>query len=273
MTEANANGPAETQTTAPEANADTNQAPNGEGTVWTSGLQDADNRSYAETKGWKSPDDALKSQRELEKIIGKSVRLPDEKATDEEKSAFWRKMGTPEKADGYEFKLDTKSVPEDFAYDDKSAEWYRSSAYKNHLTKAQAEGLHNDFVSWQVDQQRAMREAGIEQVKQQETAAHKDLTADWGDVKSETYVQNVNLISKYMTDAMAEKPGLKPFFEASGVLSPDGAIRNADFAKLMLEHAKANIAPGSGGPAGRPAATPQDMADRMYGATTPTKRG
>jgi len=52
-------------------------------------------------KGWKTGDDALKSYTELERSMGSRVKIPAPEAPEEEKRAFYQKIGCPESADGY----------------------------------------------------------------------------------------------------------------------------------------------------------------------------
>jgi hypothetical protein len=74
------------------------KAPNAEATGWRDTLPD-------DLKGWAekfdSPATALKSHRELEKKLGKSVTLPGKDATPEEVQAFHKKLGVPDSAAEY----------------------------------------------------------------------------------------------------------------------------------------------------------------------------
>ena len=55
-----------------------------------------------ERKGWKSPDDAVKSYRESEKMSSGQVKIPGEESSPEERSAFYNKIGRPDAPEGYE---------------------------------------------------------------------------------------------------------------------------------------------------------------------------
>lgn len=63
-----------------------------------------------------------KSYTELEKHVGGTVKMLDEKSSPEERDAFWNRLGRPEKADGY--KLD---IPEDLPA---GTEWFEDVATK-----------------------------------------------------------------------------------------------------------------------------------------------
>jgi len=71
-----------------------------------------DNKEWATSKGWDSPEKApvlAKSARELEKAMSSRVKLPDENALPEEKQKFWEKLGWPK--DGYKLSVDESLQP------------------------------------------------------------------------------------------------------------------------------------------------------------------
>lgn len=76
---------------------------------WYGGVADAELRGFAELKGWKSPDDALTSYRNLEKLQGvppdRLLKLP-EKADDPGWKDIHAKLGfaAPDSAEGYGLK-------------------------------------------------------------------------------------------------------------------------------------------------------------------------
>lgn len=73
---------------------------------WYSGIKDENARNWTAAKGWKDPAAAAESAYNLEKLLGhdragKTLVLPDDKATPEQVAAFRTKLGVPEKPDGY----------------------------------------------------------------------------------------------------------------------------------------------------------------------------
>ena len=64
-----------------------------------------ENAETVTSKGWESPDDAIKSYRELEKTFSGRVKMPTPESSAEETRAFYAKTGCPENADGYEIKV------------------------------------------------------------------------------------------------------------------------------------------------------------------------
>src|SRR4051812_22872278 len=90
--DANASGTVDATTTAATTTTTTAAA----NAPWYGGVADAELRGFAELKGWKSPDDALVSYRNLEKLQGvppeRLLKLP-EKADDPAWSEIHGKLG------------------------------------------------------------------------------------------------------------------------------------------------------------------------------------
>jgi hypothetical protein len=257
MSEADANGLPETGTTAPEASADPGAAnvQPGPDATWFEGLQDEDNRSYAKGKNWKTADDALKSQRELEAALSKSIRKPADDAPAEEWAAFWKKVGAPEKPDAYQFKLDAVSVPEDFPYDEQSAGEFRNWAFEAKVTPKQAQVLHDKFVQHQAKQFADMR---AEATKQEESA-HREIVSEWGEPSTPKYQENLTLAGRAITEL-----GLKDAFVKGSLLGADGAVKDAGLARAMLRIGKELFQEGSAASPGDPKSRPKDAADILY---------
>lgn len=228
MTEA-ANGPVETQTTAQPSTVIADQGSNGDGKTWAAGLQSEENRALVEAKQWGGPDDALKSYRELQTHASKGLHLPGENATAEDWNAFYAKLGRPEKADGYQLKLNTEAVPQDFPYDEKSAIEFRNWAHEAGLTPRQAQTLHDKFVS----QQAQVFGSAKEVAAKREGDTHRELVKEWGDADTSGYKQNVELMSRAVTQL-----GLKDALVEAGLLGADGAVRNASLAKAFAKVGK-----------------------------------
>lgn len=224
-----ANGPAATQTTAPATTVVTDQGSNGDGKTWAAGLQAEENRALVEAKHWETPDDALKSYRELQTHASKGLQLPGENATADDWNAFYQKLGRPETADKYELKLNTEAVPQDFPYDEKSAIEFRNWAHEAGLTPKQAQVLHDKFVGYQAG---AFGEAQQAAAKR-EGDAHRAIVQEWGDPDTSGYKQNVELASRAISQL-----GLKDALVESGALSADGAIRHPAIAKAMAKVGK-----------------------------------
>ena len=80
------------------------------------------NPDWAKSKGWVADDGSVKAEdvftsyRNLEQKLGSMITVPGEKATPEEQQRFYKALGVPEKADGYQFKL-PEGLPKDLPHD------------------------------------------------------------------------------------------------------------------------------------------------------------
>lgn len=233
MTEAN--GLSQGGTTAQQTTVIADQGSNGESGIKVAGPLTEDNRALIEAKKWAGDDGAVdlnkiaEGYRNLETHASKSLRMPGEDATAEDWSAFYSKMGRPEKPDGYQLKLNAETVPAEFPYDEKSAIEFRNWAHETGLSPRQAQALHDRFVDFQANQWKSSIEAN----GQREADAHRKIVADWGDPESPAYKQHVELASRAI-----HQLGLKDALAESGVISADGAIRNHAFAKALAKVGK-----------------------------------
>ena len=106
-------------------------------------------RTFAENKGWKNADDALKSYVNLEKQIGQDrIALPND-GDDVANWEGWERLGTPETADQYEL-----NVPENYEeYSTELSDWFRQEAHKAKLPAHMAQSLHDAYVQRIMDGQ------------------------------------------------------------------------------------------------------------------------
>lgn len=235
MTE-QANGPAAAvapapapQTTATVSTVLADQGSNGNGENWVAGLQIEDNRALVEAKQWKSPDDAIRSYRELENHASKALKLPGENATAEDWDKFYAKLGRPETPDKYELRLNTETVPQDFPYDETSAIEFRKWAHEAGLTPAQAQSLHDKFVEYQANAFTSSRE----EMAKREGDAHRAIVGAWGDPDTSGYRQNVEFMSRAVSQL-----GIKDSLVKGGLVSGDGAVLDSKLAFALAKVGK-----------------------------------
>ena len=136
---------------------------------------------------YKTSDDFVKGHLSAVERVGKSIIIPDEKATPEERKAFKMKLGVPETADGYTLKAPEKlhagaqATPE-------IEKAFKAYVHKHDLTKAQAEGMYPEFL--------LMASQNIERMeaaqKEKSVAAQTELKGKWGN----DYDNNVALATK-----------------------------------------------------------------------------
>lgn len=193
--------------------------------MWSGLVKDPDNLNYIKAKKWSSPEEAIKSYRELESNASKSkLQLPNENSKPEEVDAFYNQLGRPEKSDGYEFKLPEK-LPESFPYEEESANKFREVAHKGRLTSEQAQGLHD----WYVQEQAAQYQATLESTAKKVEGAHDSIVKSFGDPKGEQYKRGMELADRTvrelgnMIDPKNNQVLRKELIDIGAIL-PDGKV-------------------------------------------------
>lgn len=139
-------------------------------------------RHWAENKGWADPHAALESGYNLEKLVGfekagRTLVLPKDDATPEERAAFFQKMGAPDKPDGYK-------LPEAMASDPLAIK-FREVAHQNGLLPKQFE----ETLSWYSSEIQALREQRQQSLHVQGERDMGDLKVEWG----KAFDQNIEL--------------------------------------------------------------------------------
>jgi hypothetical protein len=174
--------PAEAAGTAPETTAEetaltSDGSPNGEEKVanWREALPD-DIKTWAEK--FDSPTTALKSYRELEKKMGRSVAIPGKDATPEEVQAFRKKLGVPDAPTDYKLNL-PDHVPQEVRDDpmsDPLLKRFVETSHANGKTPAQVQAdLAVFYEAMSEMSSQAEREA-----EQRTNAGLDELRRDWG---------------------------------------------------------------------------------------------
>jgi hypothetical protein len=139
---------------------------------WSSGF-DADTQALVAAKGWRSPEDALKSYANLERLMGgEKIALPGADAPTEAWDAVYARLGRPAKAEDYAF-----DKPEGLAsYSDELASGFRKAAHAAGLSARQAATLHDFYIGQAHERMAAEAEAA--------DAASEELAVDlrrrWG---------------------------------------------------------------------------------------------
>lgn len=159
-----------------------NPAPGaGEGSdqPWYAGIQDEGLRTYAQTKGFKDPGAVLESYRNFEKLQGvpqdRLLKLP-ERSDDPAWSDIHRRLGAPEKPEGYELK---------FEGDAEFATRMAAAMHKAGIPKSAAGALNAEWNSYVTD-----LIAKDEQARKEKDAAElTELRGKWG----AKYDENVEL--------------------------------------------------------------------------------
>ena len=214
---------------------------------WTTGFPD-EVRGVIQTKGWKSPADAIGSYMNLEKLMGadkagRGVVLPKDDAPAEEWAQFYQRLGRPESVDGYKLPLPDGDTG---AFAKTAAQWFHEAG----LTTKQAETLAakwNEFSSSTMEQQEA-------QFSQQSALDMQDLQKTWGD----KFEANAELARRARREA-----GLSDA-EGQAIERALGLKKAAEvFAFLGKQFAESPMKGGEGATAGRFGGTPEDAKARI----------
>lgn len=97
--------------------------------------------------------DHFKMGEEYQSLKGKlegTVKVPGEKATDEERIAFYKALGVPDKPDGYEIKRPEK-MPEGMSYDEALEGSFKEVAHKVGLTPSQTQAIVEMFNNHEIE--------------------------------------------------------------------------------------------------------------------------
>lgn len=157
-------------------------------------------------KGFSDINGLLKSYNESQSYIGGAVKIPTDKSTDEERAAFYSKLGRPESADKYEWQ-----PPEGI-----SVEGVTDGEFKKFKDLAFSAGLSNKQLDavmggWSeiVRSLQAKQAQFLSEQSEQTVAA---LKKEWGD----EYQQKFDLTMKKL-----DSLGIRKHLEASGILTPE----------------------------------------------------
>lgn len=167
---------------APAAAAPAVAAPAASG-EWFSPIQNAEVKTWVEAKGFKDPATLAESAYNLEKLIGfdragRTLVIPDENSTPEQRAAFNSKLGVPEKADGYKLPV-PQGIPPEFAGE--ASKWFHEAGVS---TKAgeQIAGKWNEYQAARMAADQAAFDAKSD-------VEYKGLQTEWG----AAFEQNIEL--------------------------------------------------------------------------------
>lgn len=172
-----------------------------------------------------------------------SVELLGENPTDEERTAFYTRLGRPEKAEGYELKR--PELPEGLPYDEALEQKFRDFAFATGIPAETAQKLYGLYTEHTLEAHNTAVDATKALMKQEQDAGMKVLTEKWGDETK----KNIELAVRAI-----EKIGGEPFKK---VLEETGFGDHPLFVEVFYNIAtniaddKMNLgAPGGGGKGG-----------------------
>lgn len=197
---------------------------------WLSGLEEG-NRKTVESKGWKSPNDTIKSYADLERqfsdVSSKALTLPGDDAKPEDLDAFFGKLGMPEKPEGYDFKM-PDGLPENLPYDADFAKEFKAMARDARLPAKQAQALHDAYVKNFAAKMQAGAEAQAKAKAEAEQRAHTELSQVWGSPDSETHKEKIGFVARAL-----DQSGIKDEAVAMGIMDAQGFTAYPKMAQFL----------------------------------------
>lgn len=145
-------------------------------------------KDVVQRTGWKDPNDAIKSYRELEKNASSKVKLPSPESSAEEIRAFYQRTGCPENPEGYEVAGLPEEMPDSLRYEE-AEKALAQIAYENGVNKQAFESLVKGFYEKTYADMLASREQGETALKQ-----------EFGD----KYDENLNAAKKFCGNCSEE---------------------------------------------------------------------
>lgn len=204
---------------------------------------------------FKEPAALAKSWINAQKMIGANkVVIPDEKASDEEKAAFYQKLGRPDSPDKYELK-----APEGYELDDGLVKTFKEAAHKAGLTPNQANAILA-FDAQRMAESRQKAEAA--QARQMEESLIEYQKSLGGQEKYKATVDRARVALREVGS-----PELKEFLEESKLGSHPRVIDL--FSKIYSMMDEGKIREGTGVPIGSDAATIQAEIEELENPKSP----
>ena len=144
-------------------------------------------------KDFKSSDDVFKSLENAQQFIGrKGFGVPGEKATDEDRAAFYKELGVPDAPEGYEFKK-PEGVPDEMWNTEHEAKW-AGLMKQNNIPKSVANSLRDEMLKETLDSHNTSI-----------TELNKALDTAFGDKKLAVTKEVGDMITKAIPDAALRK--------------------------------------------------------------------
>jgi hypothetical protein len=188
---------------------------------------DTETREWLEKRNVKSPAEAAKLAREQASLLGNAIRVPGEKATDEERTAFLNKLGRPETPDGYEFRVPEK-LPEELPYNAERATSFKAVAHSVGLTKAQSSAIHDWAVENAVKDFEGYSESTAAQRVETAKAETEKLVKRWGPMDGDTARQNMEFADRAIRETGGDE--MVASLKKWGILTEDGLIQDETIA-------------------------------------------
>jgi hypothetical protein len=195
------------------------------------------------------------------------IRIPGEKATDEEKAAFYAKIGRPDKPEGYEIKLPA-DLPQDLTIDPEGIKAFQKFAHDNGFSKSQAETLFGWYAGlvkngYEAEAQKK-KDAEIKEAQELERTQKESvdaLKAKWKDKFDGNTTKAIICFNKFCKDNEAAKALLDK--KVDGVRLGDHPVLAEVFYEIGMATLDDTALFGKGG-AGASSDKNDQVAEKMF---------
>lgn len=199
---------------------------------------DQDTRDWLQKSEVKDVPSLAKKSHEQAKLLGNAIRIPGDKATDEEKSAFLNKLGRPEKPADYKFTV-PENMPQGLPYDGERAAAFKEKAHAMGLTQTQAAALHDQYIADGIAEFNSSAEAKIEQAKATSKQEADKLVKVWGPLDQPTARANLEFADRFVNEVGGEEAWAE--LERIGAVMTVGKEKVVASAVLAQMFAKAGV--------------------------------
>lgn len=221
----------------------------GEMPAWMSSMPDA----YKQNEGFAKFGEASDAYAKFDTLLkaeGDALVIPGEESTDEQRNAFYSKMGVPETPDAYEIGKPA-DMPEGMEYSEELETWYKGFAHQNHLSAGQAKSMFDGYNERMVEGYKAevaAEKAAIDK-------AENTLKDAW---PGDTYAENKEIAHRgflrFSGEGETEQKEAHDFINntiVDGVLLGDHPAFQKLFHRLGVATSDDNANAGKGGVGGK----------------------
>lgn len=213
--------------------------PAASGDKWFTGIQNEDARTWAEAKGWKDPYSAVESGYHLEKLMGfekagRTLVVPGEDATPEQRAEFNSKLGVPSNADDYKLSEIPGSDPE---FSKVASDWF----HKNGVSSKAAQEIVKNYNEYSAQAEKAK----AEQRNIKSEADFNGLKTEWGAAFEEKIELGRRMMNECLPKGTQEERG-KMLQAIEDAIGSANLLRFAAAAGAGLGEHKMHMGQGQG---------------------------
>jgi len=177
-----------------------------------------------------------KQAHELDQFAGRAVAVPKDDADQEDWDKFYKRLGRPDEATGYD--LLVPNLPDTSPYDADLANAFREKAFELGISQDAAAGLHEWMAETVGEMSTQVQGTVAEQLQGTIDDANEKLQAAWGEPDTETFKANLEMAGRFF-EAVDEDGALMDKLSDVGLMGDNGEILVAE---LALAFAKAGVA-------------------------------